>query len=138
MTVKELEEITARHETAIAANTTTLEQHTTILAEIQATSRQILDRLALLEPHTRPPNPPPPPPFQQPHQQHIQGRPLRLDFPRFEGEEPEGWLFQAEQFFTLNPMPVKQHVTMASIHLRGDAVAWYRWLKSSMGELTWQ
>ncbi|KAF9591809.1 hypothetical protein IFM89_007364 [Coptis chinensis] len=73
------------------------------------------------------PNPIPLNPHQRLQQQHnIQGRPLRLDFPRIEGEEPEGWIFQVEQFFSLNHMAPAQQVIMASIHLRGEAVAWYR------------
>ncbi|KAF9607193.1 hypothetical protein IFM89_033400 [Coptis chinensis] len=76
---------------------------------------------------------------QRQHQQPIiQDRPLRLDFPRFEGEDPESWLFQAEQFFTLNPISKEQKVIMASIHLKGDAIAWYRWLNQSLDELTWR
>lgn len=63
---------------------------------------------------------------------------MHLDFPRFEGKDPEWWIFQAEQFFVLNSITAEQRATMASIHLKGDAIAWYRWLSTSMGELTWR
>lgn len=47
-------------------------------------------------------------------------------------------MFQAEQFFVLNPTPKHQKVTMASVHLKGDAISWYRWMQQSLGELTWR
>ncbi|KAF9616826.1 hypothetical protein IFM89_032676 [Coptis chinensis] len=131
MTVKEFEEITGRHEDTLATHTTTLCTHTTLLNDLTTNMQRLLDRVDN-------PNPIPLNPHQRLQQQNnIQGRPLRLDFPRFEGEEPEGWLFQVERFFSLNPMPPAQQVTMASIHLRGGAVPWYRWLHNSMGDLTW-
>lgn len=124
MTLKELEE-------RMTASDKTQADHTLILTDLQAGIQLILNRLDAIE------HPPPPP--QPPNQPPIHGRPIRLDFPRFEGIEPESWLFQAEQFFTLNPLPPEQRVTMASIHLRGDAVAWYRWLRNSLGDdLTWR
>ena len=68
----------------------------------------------------------------------FQVRTLRIDFPKFNGDEPEGWLFLAEQYFDLNHVAADQMVSLASVHLQGDAISWFRWVKQSMGELTWQ
>lgn len=136
MTVKDLEDITARHGTMLEQQSNTLSAHSATLEANTATLNELQQSIQkLLQLHgdssrtntTRTPN-----------NAAIQGRPLRLDFPRFEGEDPEGWLFQAEQFFVLNPIAEEQRVTMASIHLKGDAIAWYRWLSNSMGEITWR
>ncbi|KAF9605396.1 hypothetical protein IFM89_016973 [Coptis chinensis] len=147
MTVKELEELTGchnttltNHTTAIDNNTTTLTNHTTLLNVLTTNMQRLLAKLDDPNQNSFNPNSSNTNLIQQrQHQQPIiQGRRLRLDFPRFEGEDPESWLFQAKKFFTLNPISEEQKVIMASIHLKGDAIAWYRWLNQSLGELTWR
>ncbi|KAL5713151.1 hypothetical protein ACHQM5_015256 [Ranunculus cassubicifolius] len=70
----------------------------------------------------------------------IQGRTLKIDFPRFTGTDPEGWLYQAEIYRELNGILDTQMVSLAAIHLQGDAIAWYRWLRQSVGVgcLSWE
>jgi hypothetical protein len=36
----------------------------------------------------------------------LQARPLRLDFPRFDGDNPAGWTYKVNQFFNYNQMPL--------------------------------
>ncbi|KAJ8751592.1 hypothetical protein K2173_016841 [Erythroxylum novogranatense] len=39
---------------------------------------------------------------------------LKLHFPKFDGEDPQGWLF-------------RERLQLASFHLEGNALQWYRW-----------
>jgi len=41
----------------------------------------------------------------------------RLEFPRFSGGELRNWLYKVDQFFSMDEIPFKQRVKVASIHL---------------------
>ncbi|KAH7545445.1 hypothetical protein FEM48_Zijuj01G0094700 [Ziziphus jujuba var. spinosa] len=60
-----------------------------------------------------------------------------LSFPRFNGEEPSAWLYRTEQYFEFKNIPTDQHVQLASFHLDGIALQWYRWLTKIQGPSTW-
>lgn len=68
----------------------------------------------------------------------IRASPVSLKFPSFDGDDPEGWLFKAEQYYTLHGVNEAKKVPLASVHLTGDAISWYRWLNEALGELSWQ
>lgn len=63
---------------------------------------------------------------------------LRLDFPRFNGEDPTGWVYKAEQYFDFKDISPDQQVQLASFHLEGIALQWHRWLTKFRGPLTWK
>ncbi|KAJ0482832.1 putative nucleotidyltransferase, Ribonuclease H [Helianthus annuus] len=66
------------------------------------------------------------------------GRPyLKLHFPRFSGEDPTGWIYQAEQFFDFQKVASEEHVQLASFHLDGIALQWHRWFAKTKGPMTW-
>jgi hypothetical protein len=52
----------------------------------------------------------------------IQGRTLRLDFPRFDGDNPSGWSYKVNQFFDYYQTQLYQRVRMASFHMEGEAL----------------
>jgi len=56
----------------------------------------------------------------------IQGRTLRLDFPRFDGDNPSGWSYKVNQFFDYYQTPLYQRVRMASFHMEGEALVWFQ------------
>jgi hypothetical protein len=62
---------------------------------------------------------------------------LKLLFPRFNGGEPAGWLYQAEQYFEFQRVEDGDKVHLASFHLDGIALQWHRWLTKSKGPMTW-
>lgn len=62
---------------------------------------------------------------------------LKLSFPRFSGDEPTGWLYQAEQYFEFQHVANEDKVNLASFHLDGIALQWHRWLTKSKGPMTW-
>ena len=50
---------------------------------------------------------------------------LKLEFPRFQGEDPTYWVYRENQFFSYHNTPEHQKVIMASYHLDGDALIWF-------------
>ncbi|KAA8517098.1 hypothetical protein F0562_017391 [Nyssa sinensis] len=64
---------------------------------------------------------------------------VKLDFPRFNGEEDTtSWVCRVEQFFQFHQTPEEEWVALASFHLEGDAQLWYQLLKQDRGVMTWQ
>lgn len=61
------------------------------------------------------------------HHGSIQTRFSRLDFPRFDGENPTGWIYKAEQFFHYQKTDANEKVLLASFHLQEEALQWYQW-----------
>ena len=55
----------------------------------------------------------------------IQTQFSRLDFPHFNGEDPTGWIYKAEQFFHYQRTTAEEKVVLASFHLQDDALQWY-------------
>lgn len=58
-------------------------------------------------------------------------RNLKLDFPRFDGNEPINWILKAQQFYDYNQTPDQQKVFLAAFHMEGGALIWYNWLMDS-------
>lgn len=52
-------------------------------------------------------------------------RGVRVDFPRFDGVNPRGWLRNCHRYFMLNPMSNIEKILLASMHLEGKAKYWY-------------
>ncbi|CAL5444953.1 unnamed protein product [Camellia sinensis] len=69
-----------------------------------------------------------------PDRNHIH---LKLSFPKFNGDDPTGWIFKAEQYFDFKSVAPDQQVQLASFHLEGIALQWLRWLTNFRGPLTW-
>ncbi|KAF8409892.1 hypothetical protein HHK36_002410 [Tetracentron sinense] len=47
----------------------------------------------------------------------YQSRYVKIDFPRFGGDDPRGWVYQCEQYFMVNNTEEEHKVQFASIHL---------------------
>jgi hypothetical protein len=56
-----------------------------------------------------------------------------MDFPRWDEDDPSGWVLRAEQFFLYHGTPEASKVDIASIHLEGEAIQWYDWFEASHG-----
>lgn len=68
-----------------------------------------------------------------------EGKPyLKLHFPRFSGDDPTGWIFQAEQYFEFQNVADTDRVNLAFFHLDGIALQWHRWFAKSRGPMTWR
>jgi hypothetical protein len=74
-------------------------------------------------------NPPRRPPYGSPQQypdNNIQVRSIKVEFPKFEGENVSGWLFKANQFFSYNNTAPENRIFMASFYMEGEALVWFQ------------
>lgn len=88
------------------------------------------------------PIPPPPPPPSPEHPPPCPNNPdfttpPRLKFPHFAGTNPQGWLFQAAQYFAYDNIRDHRQLSIASFHMDGAALAWFRWHQRSDPFLHW-
>lgn len=50
----------------------------------------------------------------------------RLDFPKFNGEDVEGWLYKCDHVFMVDKTPINMKVHYACINLDGPALQWHQ------------
>ncbi|KAG6779592.1 hypothetical protein POTOM_015985 [Populus tomentosa] len=67
----------------------------------------------------------------------IQTRAIHLDFSKFNGEEPNGWIYRANQFFTYHQTNPHHRVLLASFHIEGKALTWFHDLEASGSIISW-
>jgi hypothetical protein len=53
---------------------------------------------------------------------------MKMDFPRFSGEDPIVWLDRVAQFFEYQKIEDDKKVTLAAFYLEGEANQWWQWL----------
>ena len=51
---------------------------------------------------------------------------VRLDFPRFKGDDPASWVYKSNQYFSFYQTPFHERLLMASFHMDGDALVWFQ------------
>ncbi|XP_026439438.1 uncharacterized protein LOC113341994 [Papaver somniferum] len=62
----------------------------------------------------------------------------KLDFPRFDGENPKRWIQKCDRYFLLNNIRDEHHkVTMAAMHMEGKADKWLTNLQSTRSITSW-
>lgn len=61
----------------------------------------------------------------------------RIDFPKFEGDDAQGWIYRCEQFFDLDDIAENRKVKVASIHLTGKALVWHQSYMKGFPGGTW-
>ena len=82
--------------------------------------------------NTPPPPPPPPPPPQPPHRPHM-----KLEVPKFDGQDAIGWIFKINQFFEFHGTPERDRLTIASFYMEGPALSWYQWMSRNQLINSW-
>ena len=55
-------------------------------------------------------------------------RSVRIDFPKFDGFDPLGWIYKANKFFYYHRTPYNHRLMLASIHMEGKALVWYQYM----------
>jgi hypothetical protein len=76
--------------------------------------------------------------FQGGRQPTITTRQVKLDFPRFNGDEdPTMWICRAEQFFRFQGTLEGEKTALASFHLEGEAQMWFQILIREEREIGW-
>nr|GEV68180.1 transposon Ty3-G Gag-Pol polyprotein [Tanacetum cinerariifolium] len=61
---------------------------------------------------------------------------VKLFFPRFSGEDPQGWVYQAEQYFEFQKVAEGDRIALASFHLDGIALQWHQRYTKAQGPVT--
>ena len=62
--------------------------------------------------------------------QYFSTRQSKVDFPHFNGDDLNGWLYRCQQFFEVDGTPEEAKVKLAAINLEGRALQWHQnWTK---------
>jgi hypothetical protein len=61
----------------------------------------------------------------------------KMDFPKFEGENPADWLYKAKQYFLIHETHEDDKIPMASFHLEGVALTWFQDAEGTPQVRTW-
>ncbi|KAK2985526.1 hypothetical protein RJ640_015851 [Escallonia rubra] len=71
--------------------------------------------------------------------QAYQNQPLipKLMFPSFDGKDPRGWINKAYKYFQFQPVNDYLKVSLAAIHLEGEANDWFQAYQVGRGVITW-
>lgn len=62
----------------------------------------------------------------------------KIDMPGFDGSDPDGWILQAERYFTIYQLNNGEKLEAAILALSGDALSWYRWSHNQQPVVTWE
>lgn len=57
-------------------------------------------------------------------------RSVRLDFSKFDGEDPVVWLYKARQFFSFYHTQPQDKLLLASYYMEGKALVWFQELEN--------
>ncbi|KAL5144083.1 hypothetical protein HKD37_09G026878 [Glycine soja] len=63
---------------------------------------------------------------------------MKLDVPRFDGQDPLGWIFKIQQFFDYQRVFDAERLTVASFYMEGPALCWYQWISRNGFLTSWQ
>lgn len=55
----------------------------------------------------------------------------KITLPLFDGTNPLGWIFQAENYFSYYRIPQEERVELTVFHFIGDALSWYQNLSNN-------
>lgn len=61
----------------------------------------------------------------------------KIEFPRFSGGDPRGWVLKAEKFFRYYAVPEEEKVEVAAMYLEGDALDLFSWINAEHTILYW-
>nr|XP_023907237.1 uncharacterized protein LOC112018933 [Quercus suber] len=120
-TLASLKAITDHHNKEIQEIHTITSIHTRTLNEMSQQLATILQKLNAVEGNSHNLG-------DRNYQQSVSrfSRPVRLDFPRFCGEEPTSWIYKANQYFKYYRIPESEKLMMASFHMDGEALVWFQ------------
>ena len=62
----------------------------------------------------------------------------RLEMPLFEGDDPDGWVFRAERYFSVNQLSDAEKLDSAALCFEGAALAWFQWEQRRRRVRSWE
>lgn len=60
-----------------------------------------------------------------------------MDIPKFDGSDPNGWVFRIQEFFNFHKTPPDVRLQIVSFYMEGRAAAWFQWMKANNLLTTW-
>ncbi|GKE69849.1 ty3-gypsy retrotransposon protein, partial [Tanacetum coccineum] len=63
---------------------------------------------------------------------------MRLDVPKFSGNDPDSWIFSITDYFSLLVTLADQRLRIMGFNLEGDAAEWFRWMTHNTLITTWE
>lgn len=63
---------------------------------------------------------------------------IKLDLPRFNGEEVHNWIYKVEKYFSLHSVPSAIRLQVVALHLEGEAASWYQWMDRNGSLIKWE
>ncbi|GJT98868.1 gypsy/ty3 retroelement polyprotein [Tanacetum coccineum] len=58
----------------------------------------------------------------------------KIEFPKFYGDDPTGWVYRCNQFFKVDDILLEDKVKLASMHVYDKALAWHQQFNMIHGE----
>lgn len=68
----------------------------------------------------------------------VQTRSIQLDFSIFNGDDLEGWLYNAKQFFAFHHTSPQHRLQLVSFHVEDKALTWFQDFEESGGMGDWE
>lgn len=62
----------------------------------------------------------------------------KLEFPKYQGTDPNGWLLKVEQYFDFVHVEEEQKIKLAGLHFEGRASVWFHFYQSNRPNLNWK
>lgn len=56
---------------------------------------------------------------------------MKIDLPKFDGTDPHGWAFRAQEYFDYHETPDVQRVRIESFTMVGKTLDWYQYMKKN-------
>ncbi|XP_061352586.1 uncharacterized protein LOC133297454 [Gastrolobium bilobum] len=63
---------------------------------------------------------------------------VKPEIPKFDGSEPNTWIFKAELFFKIQQVPETFKVDLAGLRMDGVAADWFQWISTSGTIISWE
>ena len=54
-------------------------------------------------------------------------KPIRINVPRYDGGDQQGWIFKIQEYFDFHNAPKDQRSPIAPLYFDGKTLAWYQW-----------
>ncbi|XP_059456434.1 uncharacterized protein LOC132186472 [Corylus avellana] len=67
----------------------------------------------------------------------IHTKAIRLEFPTFNGDDPDSWCYRAEQFFEFYDIQERQKLRITAFHMEGKALSWFQALRNTNNLSSW-
>ncbi|GJV60973.1 ATP-dependent DNA helicase PIF1-like protein [Tanacetum coccineum] len=65
-------------------------------------------------------------------------RSMRLDVPKFSGNDPDSWIFSITEYFSLMATPTDQRLRIVWFNLEGNTAEWFLWMTRNNLITTWE